>query len=67
MLALSTVLVSLISDYMVASIQAVSERWNVNRSFLAIILIPIVGISSQKQQKRKIFDKGIGPIFQNCK
>eukprot|EP00276_Gloeochaete_wittrockiana_P007522 CAMPEP_0184644768 /NCGR_PEP_ID=MMETSP0308-20130426/1423_1 /TAXON_ID=38269 /ORGANISM="Gloeochaete witrockiana, Strain SAG 46.84" /LENGTH=376 /DNA_ID=CAMNT_0027073471 /DNA_START=1 /DNA_END=1128 /DNA_ORIENTATION=+ len=42
-----TVLVSFSADYLVGSIEAVSEEWGLPRTFIGIILLPIVGNAAE--------------------
>jgi len=47
LLCLDTILVAVCSDYLVDSIKDVTEAWNMNESFVGIILIPIVGNAAE--------------------
>ncbi|KAI1106564.1 Calcium/proton exchanger [Jackrogersella minutella] len=46
-LIVTTVLVSICADYLVESIDALVERANISRSFIGLILIPIVGNAAE--------------------
>ena len=46
-LAVVTVLISVLSEYLVASIEAAADAWGVPLTFIAVILLPIVGNASE--------------------
>ncbi|KAL3654919.1 Vacuolar cation/proton exchanger 3 [Castilleja foliolosa] len=46
-LALMTVIVALLSEYVVATIEAASDSWGLSISFISVILLPIVGNAAE--------------------
>uniref|UniRef100_A0A453CW10 Vacuolar cation/proton exchanger n=1 Tax=Aegilops tauschii subsp. strangulata TaxID=200361 RepID=A0A453CW10_AEGTS len=46
-LAVMTVITALLSEYVVSTIEAASESWELSVSFISIILIPIVGNAAE--------------------
>ncbi|CAA0836291.1 Vacuolar cation/proton exchanger 3 [Striga hermonthica] len=46
-LALMTVVVALLSEYVVATIEAASDSWGLSVSFISVILLPIVGNAAE--------------------
>jgi len=43
----STVLVSILADYLVSAIDAVTLEWGVSQTFVGIVLLPIVGNAAE--------------------
>ena len=46
-LAIITVGVSLLSDYLVDSIKGAAQGWRINEAFISAILLPIVGNAAE--------------------
>ncbi|KAK3019265.1 hypothetical protein RJ639_004214 [Escallonia herrerae] len=46
-LVLMTIVISILSEYVVGTIEAASESWDISMSFISIILLPIVGNAAE--------------------
>ncbi|KAK2974611.1 hypothetical protein RJ640_025905, partial [Escallonia rubra] len=46
-LVLMTIVISILSEYVVGTIEAASESWGISMSFISIILLPIVGNAAE--------------------
>eukprot|EP00735_Rhodelphis_limneticus_P010943 TRINITY_DN394_c0_g1::TRINITY_DN394_c0_g1_i1::g.7558::m.7558 TRINITY_DN394_c0_g1::TRINITY_DN394_c0_g1_i1::g.7558 ORF type:complete len:454 (+),score=95.08,sp/Q99385/VCX1_YEAST/45.69/5e-97,Na_Ca_ex/PF01699.19/99,Na_Ca_ex/PF01699.19/9.4e-20,Na_Ca_ex/PF01699.19/1.4e-24,SBF/PF01758.11/5.5e+03,SBF/PF01758.11/1.1e+03,SBF/PF01758.11/0.3,SBF/PF01758.11/2.7e+03 TRINITY_DN394_c0_g1_i1:61-1362(+) len=58
MLAASTVLVALCSEYLVDSIESVAQQWNLSEMFIGLILLPIVGNAAEHATAVTVAMKG---------
>ncbi|KAJ3365489.1 hypothetical protein GGF32_009347 [Allomyces javanicus] len=47
LLLLTTVTVAINSEFLVSSIEGMTEEWNMNKSFVGLILLPIVGNAAE--------------------
>ncbi|KAL7747286.1 hypothetical protein RI367_007340 [Sorochytrium milnesiophthora] len=47
LLIMTTVFVSINSDYLVGSIEGLSQRWHLSQTFVGLILLPIVGNAAE--------------------
>jgi calcium/proton exchanger cax len=47
-MSIMAVLVAICSDYLVGSIQGLVTSWNISKTFIGIVIIPIVGNAAEQ-------------------